>query len=66
MRLAITVVKSRSYASTVTKLRFEGHKVTSSRPQSYVFVMRKRHFYCVEIAVFEVFLTMFLDKRNSL
>ena len=66
MRSEITVVKSRSYASRVTKLRFEGHKVPPSRPQSYVFTTSKLCFRGVKIMVFWGFSAIFMDKTNNI
>ena len=61
----ITVAKSRSYASRVTKLRLEGHKVPLSRPQSYVFVMSKLRFRGVKIMVFKGVSAIFVVKRDN-
>ena len=62
----ITVVKSRSYVSRVTKLRLEGHKVPLSRPQSYVFVMRKRHFRGAKTIDLKEISAMFVDETDNL
>ena len=62
----ITVVKSRSYVSRVTKCHFHEDKVPPSRPQSYVFVMRKRHFRGAKTIDLKEISAMFVDETDNL